>query len=221
MANEHFEDAQLVPLSAKEEPLSNKSLTKLGDFTDMEGMISYAKSLLVSNLIPKSLRTPEAVVAVILMGKEMGFEPMTSLTQLHNIQGRVTMSVHAMGAKIRQAGVAWSTIENFAPVFSLKEGEKDKVVDYQTVIEFYRPFQGKLLTERVSFSWQEAKKMGLAEKENWTKMPKVMLWSRCFSIGARRVAPDALLGMYETAEWAEVAGVKHTVDNEGEVTLVD
>ena len=63
--------------------------------------------------------------------------------------------------------------------------------------------------------------MGLTTKSNWVKMKKIMLWNRCLTIGARRVAPDALLGLYETSEAAEFSNIEHTVSEEGTVTIID
>lgn len=62
--------------------------------------------------------------------------------------------------------------------------------------------------------------MGLTEKDNWKKMPKIMLYTRCLAIGARRVAADAILGMYETSEWADVVGQNYTLV-EGEVKVIE
>ena len=42
-----------------------------------------------------------------------------------------------------------------------------------------------------------------------------MLWNRCMVIGARRVAPDALLGMYEATEIADTHNVTIDLDEEG------
>lgn len=44
----------------------------------------------------------------------------------------------------------------------------------------------------------------------------IMLWNRCYAIGARRVAPDALLGMYETSEWADAQNTYYKIDENNE-----
>jgi len=219
-----FEDAVVV----QDAPAQSAAVAKLDDFSNMGDMLLYAETLLKSKLMPTSLKTPEAVVSVILMGKELGFGPMTSLTQLNNIQGRVTMSIHAIGAKIRQAGCDWETLKDFQVVMGPEMDKqtppqptgREVAVDMETVIRFYKPYRDRLLQEDVRFTWRDAEKMGLTTKENWVKMKKVMLWSRCFSIGARRTAPDALLGVYENAEWADVSNKPYKVDSEGEVTIL-
>jgi hypothetical protein len=42
-----------------------------------------------------------------------------------------------------------------------------------------------------------------------------MLWNRTAVIGIRRVAPDALLGMYEASEVADFSNVTIDLDAEG------
>jgi len=45
-----------------------------------------------------------------------------------------------------------------------------------------------------------------------------MLRSRALSIGARFVAPHAMLGMYETSEWADVVNIDSIeIDEDGEI----
>ena len=42
-----------------------------------------------------------------------------------------------------------------------------------------------------------------------------MLYSRAMSQGARRVAPDVLMGLMETTELADSNGVEYKLDSEG------
>ncbi len=42
-----------------------------------------------------------------------------------------------------------------------------------------------------------------------------MMRARALAIGGRFVAPDALLGMYETSEWAEIVNETIKLDEEG------
>ncbi len=215
---EHIEDAVLdiTPVENKEQ-----ALTKLDKFSSVEQMRSYCQYLIDGKLIPTSLRTPDAVMSVVLMGKELGFDPLASLSNIVVIQGRPTLGIHAIGALLRKSGAASRTMEDFVPIMGEVGTDKEgKVVDYRTTIRFYRPYRDMVLEEDTSFTWKEATKMGLTDKDNWKRMPKVMLYSRCFSLGARRVAPDAMLGLYETAEAAEFSGQKHMVTEDGEVTVI-
>lgn len=220
-----FEDAIII----QDEPATSKelALSKFDNFTGMEEILAYSATLLQGKLLPTSLKTPESVASVILMGRELQLGPMTALSQLVPIQGRVTLSVHAIGMLLRRAGVAWKTVEDFQNVMgpqidpATKQPTGQEVpVDKRTTIRFYRKWQGVMLEEDTSFSWRDAEKMELSTKDNWRKQASVMCWSRCFAKGARRVAPDALLGAMETSEWADVSNKPYKVDAEGEVTLL-
>ena len=48
-------------------------------------------------------------------------------------------------------------------------------------------------------------------------MQLIMLRARTLAIGARFVAPNALLGMYETSEAADFSNVDVLLDEEGSV----
>lgn len=214
------EDTEYTAIEVVEDTKPETAITKLDSFSNMQEMLAYSDTLLKSKLLPTSLRTAEAVTSVVLAGKELGMGPMAAISNIVVVQGRPTLGIHAIGALLRKAGCAWQTVEDFVPVLGVdKDTGEEKTVDYRTTIKFFRPYRDTVIEENVSFTWTEASKMGLTDKDNWKKMPKVMTYSRCFSIGARRVAPDALLGMYEVAEWAEVAGQKYTVDAEGQATI--
>lgn len=197
-------------------------IAKLDSFSTVEDMLGLAQTLIDSRLVPSSLDTPEKVVTVIQQGRELGFGAVTSVNNIHNIQGRPALSVHAINAKLAQKGILLKTICDCEKVL---DEAGDKVVDLKTTIRFFTPLKVPIngeyyLTEDVTFTWKDAVAMQLSTKSNWVKMRSVMMWSRCLSIGARRVAPDAILGLYEVAETAEFMNVNHSVTEDGEVTII-
>jgi hypothetical protein len=76
-------------------------------------------------------------------------------------------------------------------------------------------YDGKYLSE---FTIADATLMGLANKDNWKKMPKQMLMARCISAGVRAVYPDCLNNMYSEAE---VQDIEVTEVSEPEVVVID
>jgi hypothetical protein len=217
-AEEVITDA--VVIQEAPEQTSAVAITKLAGFSNMQEALDHADVLIRGKHLPSSLKTPEAVVSIMLMGKELGMDPMASISNIVSIQGKPVLGIHAIGALLRKAGCASQTIHDFEPVMGTEGETAGKVVDYKTVIRFFRPYNGKTMEEDVTFTWKDAVKMELASKDNWKRMPRIMLWSRCFSIGARRVAPDALLGMYEVSEWADVTNQRYTVTEDGEATII-
>ena len=197
-------------------------IAKLDGFSSVEDMKGLAQTLIDSKLVPSTLNTPEKVITVILQGKELGFGAITSINNINNIQGKATLSIHAINAKVTQRGIKFQTIKDCVPI----KDNTGKIVDLETVIVFYvpleKPINGEFyLKEEVSFTWTMASDMGLTSKDNWKKMKKIMMWTRCFTIGARRVASDAILGMYETTEWSDVVNQNYNINEEGQVTILN
>lgn len=199
-------------------------LARLDEFKTVGDMLNYAEVLIRSNLVPKTLTRPEQVVTVIQQGRELGFGAITSLNNIHNIKNKATLSVHAIGALLKKAGIKYKIIKDYEDYISYSDTEKDannnpKILGRTkiTTIRFYEKFGNTVIENDMSYTWGEATVAGLVTKDNWIKMPKIMLRNRCLAIGARFVAPDALLGMYETSELAEVEGVDLKLDDEGKV----
>ena len=198
---------------------NDQQIAKLDNFRTVEDMLGLAKTLIDSKLVPPTLRTPEMVVTVIQQGRELGFGAVTSINNIHNIQGKPCLSVHAINAKLAQKGIKIKTLKDFE---IQKEGES---VDAVTTIRFYVPLEKPInnsfyLEEDVTFKWSQAVDMGLTSKDNWKKMKSIMLWNRCLSIGARRVAADSLLGLYEITELADSLNVPYNITEEGTVTIL-
>ncbi len=203
----------------------NLSLTKFTKFDTVEDMKAYAQVLLDSKLIPDAFKTVEAVVAAVAQGRELGFEPVTSLNNIHVIQGRATLSVHAIAALIKKAGIIYKLLED--AVYVREDGGADKLkipdivyVDRRTTIRFYsrsKDMPTLVVENDISFTFTEARDQALTDKPTWKKMLKIMLRNRTLAIGARFVSPDALLGMYESVEWADAVGEAVLLDKEGNI----
>jgi hypothetical protein len=59
-----------------------------------------------------------------------------------------------------------------------------------------------------SFMEEDAKAAGLTGKDNWKKYPRDMYFWRCVAKGVRRIAPDAVMGLYTAEEITEGSVVK-------------
>ena len=194
---------------------------KLSGFSTVGEALSFAQLLIDSKLIPSTLKTPDAVVAVILQGRELGFGPITSVNNINNIQGKPTLGVHAIAAKLAQAGLTYQLIKDYEPETKTDAEGKETIVDRVTTFRFFRMWKGRVIENDVSYRWSEATKAGYTTKDNWVKMPRIMMRTRALTVGARLVAPEAILGLYETSELADAKGVNYSVTEEGEVTVID
>jgi len=122
--------------------------------------------------------------------------------------------------------------EGFAPLI-LREGFADEtpkdyevkgtsITNYKTVLKFTRMLKQlngtyKETIIESSFSLAEAKVAELyPKKDNWKNYPKQMTLNRALAFGARLIAADITMGMYETSELADATGVYYTVVQNGE-----
>ena len=134
-------------------------------------------------------RPVEQIVAIALMGREIGIPIMAALQGIHIIQGQPALSVHLTSALLARGGVKWQELERS---------------DKRCAVKFTRPGWEPLVAE---FTWSDAERAKLVGKDNWRNYPKSMLWSRAFQDGARRIGPDLLAGF-----------APHTAEELGETT---
>lgn len=84
-------------------------------------------------------------------------------------------------------------------------------VDYVTEYKFtrYKMINGKEheVTATSHYSFTEAQAAGLFEKDTYKKYPRILIGHRAFTLGARDIAPDAIMGCQETTELKVVNGM--------------
>jgi hypothetical protein len=154
---------------------------------EWEATIAVAARIASTPFVPESYRgQPEAVVAAILTGREMGIGPMQALRQIHMIDGRPAFAADLMLAKMREGGL---TI-------------LDSGVDAQRAyIHAKRRDTGEEAT--VEWTIADAEAAGLMSKKNWRTYPGDMLWARCVGRLARRLGSDLVGGLVYSKEEME------------------
>lgn len=150
-----------------------------------EGVLRQAQILVKSGILPLEIKTPEAAVAIMLMGRELNIPPMQAFRGIYVVKGKPTLSAQLMGALIFRAGHSYTI---------------DSSTDTECVITFRRK-SGETYTH--SFTLKDATAAGLSGGGTWKAYPKAMLFSRCMSAGARAFMPDVIAGMYTAEELAE------------------
>lgn len=149
----------------------------------LEQKLKVCEMLQKSGVLPASLKTPQAIFAITLMGQEYGFSPIKSCEMFDFIQGRACIRAAGMLALATSRGGCFVTVEESDKSCTIKaERASNKWVQSYT------------------FTWADAEKMKLTSKENWQKMPKFMLWARCVSVLCRRGWADVLGGLYSSEE---------------------
>lgn len=226
--------------------LENKALAKIDDMSTLDGIRATLSPLLTTKFFPKAYDTIEKVMVSIIYGRELGLSSMTSIQNINVIENKPTLSVHAIAALIRRGGVSYILTEdavwirsdgNVDPLQITKTivGEDKKItkvlahdyVDCRTTIRFRVPYLdgSGYYDQDISFYRSEAGDQGLLGKDNWKKMFKIMMRTRCLSIGARFVKPECFMGAVETTEHLDYTGanyeVQESADGFAEVTIIN
>lgn len=214
----------------------NQELKKIESNNSLEHLNSIANDIYKSGLAPDGLK-PEAIAVIIQSGKELGIPPINALRTIYVVKGRLSLGVHSIAAIIRKFGIYYETLEYFTDVLDEDGNAKGLppnsgfVVNTNKMckIRFYIPVPKNLPNSQngyqimdSEFTLIEAILAGVVKDNSaWVKYPRVQLWNRTFTIGAKRAAPHILAGMLETAEAADIEDVDYDVDDEGKVTILE
>lgn len=178
---------------------------------EIEGSITV-ETLMESGAIPATFNTPEKIMTVIQLGKELGIPPVTSLNNISLIHGKVVISSTILLSLLEQHGIEYRWTKDY-----VKEGEGDmaKII---TEIEFtsMSKLTGLPRIQTFSTSWQELSLAGLTDGPMYKKYPKVMQRARCAAFAIRACFPKLLLGMH-TDEEILGGKVDGTVDEAGNI----
>jgi len=133
--------------------------------------------------------SPEQALMLLMTGRDLGLSYAQSLRAFHVVQGRPVLSAAGMVAVCLRSGVC----EHFRTVES---------TDTVATVEVKRRGDP---ARRVSFSIDDARRAGLAQRDTWKSYPSRMLLARAQAWAAREVFPDLLLGLYDEDEVAAPA----------------
>lgn len=179
------------------------NLVPLSDITTMAEVAAKSKMF--------GFKNPEEAMAIMLLCQAESLHPAVAMRDYHVIQGRPALKADAMLARFQQAGgtVHWKVY-----------------TDREVTGTFSHPQGGSL---DVTWTMEQANKIGITTKDNWAKYPRAMLRARCLSEGIRAVYPGVVVGVYTPEEVEEFddkkpaktkdMGKLEIVDNEGVITV--
>lgn len=155
-------------------------MSNIVPYNDIEKM---ANAVAASKLF--GVKNANEAIALMLVAQAEGMHPATAARDYHVIQGRPALKADAMLARFQQAGgsVQW------------KEYTDEKVTGV-----FSHPQGGTL---ELSWTIQQAKSIGIANKDNWKNYPRAMLRARVISEGIRSIYPGCVVGVYSPEEIAD------------------
>ncbi len=152
--------------------------------------------LLKSGFLPQSIKTPEAALAIILTGRELGIGTMQAFNTINIIAGKPTTSPQLMLALINRT----KELENLSitddgqacAVTMTRKGRKPHTETFS--------MKDAASMKTTEYIGGEKKTISLSEKYNWKQMPAVMRKWRAVAACARVVFPDVILGLYTPEE---------------------
>ena len=116
---------------------------------------------------------PAQAIIKVLMGRELGCPPISSLTDIHIIQGKPVVGSGMIAAKIKASGK-----------YNYKVKTSD---DTRCDLEFFEEGESQGVH---SYTIEQAKRAGNAGKDNYRKYGEDMLFARAISTGYKRYCPD-------------------------------
>ena len=143
---------------------------------------AIAENCVRSNLF--GIKTKEQALTLMALCQSEGLHPATAMRDYHIIQNRPAMKADAMLARFQKAGGVVKWVE---------------YTDAKVAGEFSHP-QSSPHPVRIEWTIEQAKRIGLAGKDNWKNYPRAMLRARVISEGVRTVYPGIAPGIYTVEE---------------------
>ena len=122
-------------------------------------------------------------IVKIQYGKELGIQPMTSMTGIHVIKGKPVLGAGLLATVVQRSGAYTYKV--------------DRLDDTGCVLTFYR---GSEKLGPSSFTVQDAVKAGLAGNDNYRKYARNMFFARAMGNGVRWYCPEVTGGPVYTFE---------------------
>ncbi len=154
------------------------------NFNELE---QFANIVSNSSFVPKDFkgRIPDIMIAV-QMGAEVGLKPIQALHNIAVINGRPSLWGDVVIALVRSSGLCEYIHESYdektgvATCTGKRKGDPEE--------------------QSQTFSWEDAKKAGLINKNIWKQYPKRMLQVRARGFLLRDLWPDVLRGLITREE---------------------
>lgn len=158
--------------------------------------VSLAEHFARSGYFRDASDVSKAVVK-IMAGAELGIGPLSAMTGIHIVEGKPALSAGLVGALVLRSGRYTYTVRESTDTACVLSWQRD----------------GRDVGES-AFTLDDAKRAGVAGKQNWARYPSDMLFARALTRGARRFCPDVFLGAVYVPEelGADVAHNGEVID---------
>jgi len=161
--------------------LTEDQSVKLPSVVNVRGL---GQIIAASGLFKDARQAAKAIVKV-LAGQEQGFAPIFSMSNIHVIEGKISMGASIIAAKIRGSGEYDYNILELSP-----NGCKLSITNLRT---------NEVMGE-ASFEKADASRASLLGKSNWRKYPQDMYFARAMGRLARYHVPHLFGGAVYTPD---------------------
>lgn len=151
----------------------------------MSNIVPFNEMNSMASAVTKSgmfgLKNENQALTLMLIAQAEGIHPIQAVQMYSIINGMPSLKSTEVQARFQKAGgkINWKETSTTSAKVELS-------IDGQKYIS--------------EFSMEDAKRMQLASKDNWVKMPKQMLMARCITMGVRALYPQCLNNMYSSDE---------------------
>lgn len=139
-----------------------------------------------SGMFPDVKSQAQAVVK-ILAGKELGLSPFEAMGSIYVVNGKLALASKAMAGLIKRSKKYDYVIK--------KLDETECTIDVTC--------DGGVVGTS-TFTFKDAAKASLANKDNWKQYPKNMLFARALSNACRFYCPEVISGYYSIEEMEDL-----------------
>lgn len=161
------------------------AVTAFQEPATIEDFMNLADKINDTSFVPAEFRgKPGEVLAAMLRGREAGLKFMASLTAFYVVGGRATMYAKT------KLGIAQASGELEYHDVSV---DREK---FEAVATVKRKGYEKPIT--AIFSWTDAQRAGLTNKQNWKNYPFNMLKERALDDALSHAFADKLMGLEST-----------------------
>lgn len=158
---------------------------------ELDAAHRIATAIAGTSFVPVHFRgKPDECAVAILYGATVDFDPVTAVQQIYVIGGKPALYARAMVAIVLSKGhELW--VENEEPGKVTVAGRR----------------KGTDQVQRITWTTEDARRAGYTANKKYETDPRAMLYARASGDIARRIAPDALMGMAYTVEELELGEV--------------
>lgn len=191
--------------------MTNKDEQEVMEIESLREPMSIGKIFAESGMFPDVKSQAQAVVK-ILAGRELGLSPFESMKNIYLVNGKLAIQSNALASLIKSN--------------NKYDYRVDVLTDQECKITFLR-IKGEKPEEvgTSEFTFKDAAKAGLVNKDNWKSYPKNMLFARALANGVRFYCPDAACGWHVQEEYEDLLPVERketiTIDAQGNVGKVE